>query len=251
MKDYNLGLMQPGEEREVNVFGDYVRNIGEGQIKIVARNLDKSVKAFSTVLGAGGWRSPESEYNHWLVTNNSSIVIAVSVLIGKGEAGESEVQINANVNTRAANLTLDGNQFYSGYVYNSISTYFSCMAFLNPIGSGIKTYINLLKLSAFGAEMRMSIANTAELAAGGMTGSYGSVKNKQRGGADGKTDHRIGINLTAVGAEIGVIPTDSAGTPTPLDFGNSPFELSEDEALVLHPNVKNTRNAIYAEVFEQ
>jgi hypothetical protein len=98
MKDYNLGIMQPNEEREVNAFGDYLRNIGTGSIKVVARNTEKSVKSFDSVLGSGGWRSPESTYNHWVVKNNSSVAIAVSVLIGKGEAGESNVQINADVN---------------------------------------------------------------------------------------------------------------------------------------------------------
>jgi hypothetical protein len=134
MKDYNIGILQPGQTEEVNVFGNYIRNIGAGSIKVVARNTQKTAKAFSTILGAGGWRSPESEYNHWTVTNNSSFSLPVSVLIGKGEAGESSVQINADVNTTVSNKSINGDQFIAEFSY--IPLVYGELQLWNPVNSG-------------------------------------------------------------------------------------------------------------------
>ena len=252
MKDYSLGLMQPGEEREVNAYGDYIRNIGVGSVKIVARNLDKSVKAFSTVLGAGGWRSPESEYNHWVIKNNSEVAIAVSILIGKGEAGESQVQINADVNslTRFDNLTKGNNQYFIGSVNTALPGFFTVLALLNPTGSGVVGYIDKLRINADGDDMHLGVATEAELIAASILGTVGFVHNKIMAGADGQCDFKTGFSNPIPGNPLAIIPTDSAGTPTSLDFGNAPIEVNEGFAFVISPRSSNIRNTSYLEMHE-
>jgi hypothetical protein len=141
MKDYSIGILQPGQTEEVNVFGNYIRNIGTGSIKVVARNTQKTVKAFSTTLGAGGWRSPESEYNHWTITNDSNISLPVSVLIGKGEAGESEVKINADVTTKNKVVSLDKRTFLLQIGRSSAAGYYQNGLVWNPPQSGINVLI--------------------------------------------------------------------------------------------------------------
>jgi len=139
MKDYNLGILSAGQTKTVNALGNYIRNIGQGSLLVEAVN-DKaqSVKAFKTVIGAGGARSPESDYTQWQITNNSIIAIDVSVLIGKGEASESEVQITADVNaqTVSKNQTAEGNQYTFNCDYTGADNW-KHMQLFNPVGSGV------------------------------------------------------------------------------------------------------------------
>jgi len=135
MKDYNLGIIQPGESKPVNVVGNYIRNIGQGSIKVSALNNKISVKAFDTVIGAGGSRSPVDVYTTWQVENNTAVAIAVSVLIGEGEATESEISISADVNsiTEPRNLSANGNQYTGAITHQPAGI--PNMQLWNPVGS--------------------------------------------------------------------------------------------------------------------
>ena len=157
MKDYNLGMLSAGQSKTVNALGNYVRNIGQGSVLIEASNdKAKAVKAFKTVIGAGGSRSPESDYTQWHITNNSVIAIDVSVLIGKGEASESEVKISADVNANIVNnyrddISLIGAAFSSKLLIGGVTNYMvdalpaevvGTAQLWNPVGSGKKLLID-------------------------------------------------------------------------------------------------------------
>ncbi len=236
MKDYNLGLMQPGEEREVNAFGDYVRNIGTGSVKVVARNTEKSVKALSTVLGAGGWRSPESEYNHWVVKNNSAVAIAVSVLIGKGEAGESEVQINADVNalTRFDNLSKDGNRYKGGHTAIGSAGLYGYVALVNPAGSGVVLWCSTLKTSCPNGKVFIEYDPAFPTGVGFLdwTTLIPFKHSKILGNSNGKGKIYSSGTSGIAGSAIAYIPTDTAGSMTPFDYKNAPFKIPPGYALM-------------------
>jgi hypothetical protein len=255
MKDYSIGILQPGQAEEVNVFGNYIRNIGTGSIQVVARNAKKTVKAFSTVLGAGGWRSPESEYDHWTIKNNSSVALPVSVLIGKGEAGENSVQINADVNalTRFDNLTVDGNRYHNGGVYVAIASSYSIIGLVNADANNKKALITDLSVSGYGANVEIYKATTAEMSViSPFSGSpYGNAKNKVFGGADGVARIQKGVNTGKVGTLQASIPTDSAGNPFTIKYGNSPIEVSPGYGLLLIPSLQNNAISAYMNFWEE
>lgn len=252
MKDYDKGILQPGESVEHNGVGDFIQNIGTGSIKVVAKNLNKAVKQFSTVIGAGGWRSPESEYDHWVITNNSTVALPVSVMIGKGEAGESKVQINADVNalTRPDNLTKDGNRYFGG---NDIpaggADNYGQIGIYNPVGSGVDVFIDVLRLCNYGSPLAFRKFDSTDLASF-FTNSFTS--NKNIAGAVGNARfYYQWFTSIRIGSEISVsISTDTYGTATPLDFNNSPIKLSEGVGINFIGDT-NKQMTVFGELYEE
>ena len=189
MKDYNLGTLNPGQTREINAAGDYVRNIGQGSILVEAANdKAKAVKAFKTVIGAGGARSPKSEYTQWQITNNALVAIDVSVLIGEGDASENDVQISADVNSisETKNKTNDLTQFVDGG-FESDPSGFVAGVLLNPVGSGVVANLNTMK----GSATALNIVNTfrvteAQVTAAGVPLLTKQGANKYLGAPDSK-----------------------------------------------------------------
>jgi hypothetical protein len=252
MKDYSIGILQPGQTEEVNVFGNYIRNIGTGSIRVVARNTQKTVRAFSTVLGAGGWRRPESEYNHWTVTNNSSVAVAVGVSIGKGEAGESEIQINADVKTTPANLTKDqGSRFIASDSATSVTSYYSHLGLYNPPGSGIKTYVKKIKFNALN---NLAHIKTMTQADHDLLGWFTSRKGKSKsiGGGTSKTliesDFLSSVPIGSYWAR-GIIG-DANGAYTDFDFEDSPIEIPEASGIVFAGSATNVGVSAILEFWE-
>ena len=242
MKDYNLGIIQPGESAVVNALGDYVRNTGTGSIKVVARNLDKPVKALSTVIGAGGWRSPESEYNHWVVTNNSAVAIAVSILIGKGEAGESAVQINADVNalTRFDNLSKDGNSWQIGASIISAPANYSHIALYNDPVSTVRCILKRFKVSGFGGDIAICHSTGLVGFSIGADFLYNKDLSITRSKFAGKVHSYNSLNASKIGDIIGAIPTDLNGTPAAQDYKSEPVIVAPGDAFILRNETLNT-----------
>lgn len=241
MKDYNKGILQQGESVIDNNFGNYIRNIGTGKIKVVATNTKKTVKAFSTVISGGGWRSPESEYNHWVITNVSGVALPVSVLIGKGEAGESEVQISADVNalTRFDNLTKDGDRYIGGYLNQAAVDVYSHVCLWNKSGSGVDLQVNSLRVnSVSGAfSLRHHNSNVGFL---DWTALVVMKHNKDISLDNGAATINSYGGAALLGTQIAYAPADLSGAVTAFDFKNAPFKVPPGNALIVSPTQQNS-----------
>lgn len=247
MKDYNLGIISPGESKPLNVVGDYIRNIGQGSIKVTALNNKKSVKAFSTVIGPAGSRSPKDEYTTWQIENNSSVAIDVSVLIGQGEATESEVKVSADVNalTRSDNISTDLRSFMKGYFDGAQVGEFSNMALYNPAASGKDVVINDLLVNHGSQNVNFGYLTT--FPAGTYFETDNSIYcNKFLGKAgpsaklytmlSGFTSAYINANIY----KITPVPTDSSTGVTSFNFGAEPYIVPPDHMFFIYGGTENT-----------
>lgn len=146
------------------------------------------------------------------------------------------------------NLTKDGNRYFSGYIQNAISSIYSGLGAYNPVGSGVVAYVSSVRVNAFGAEVVANRIDSSNLSALGVIRKF---DNKKLFSASANTDFVVVVsNTLSIGSEVARMPTDTAGTPTSIDFKNSPIELEPGEGLIMLSSTTNNKIAGYFELFE-
>ena len=247
MRDYKLGILNPNESREINAPGNFFRLAKADSAVEVTAHGDGDQKPMRTEVKPNGKRKPDEIYTRWQVKNISTVAQEIVVTIGIGDADESQVQLSAD--TRFSNLTKDGNRYFSGYIQNAISSIYSGLGAYNPAGSGVVAYVSSIRVNAFGSEIIANRIDTTNLAQLGVIRKF---DNKQLFGAPANTDFVVVVaNTLSVGTEVARLPTDSAGTPTAIDFKNSPIELGEGEGIIMMSSTTNNKIAGYFELFEE
>lgn len=184
----------------------------------------------------------------WTIYNENNIDIDVEIQSGVVFYDENRTSGDINALTRYDNLSEDGNQFISGYNIPAVASTYSVIAFYNPPGSGIKTNIRVSRLCAYGnvISIRYIVDNDWALLT-----DLAPARNKILGGPDGKTRLGSGNLFSYIGLQRAQLSTDTYGTPTANDYGNSPIILNEGVGLCFLVMALNSQMTAVIECSEE
>lgn len=168
----------------------------------------------------------------------------------------SSVVGDVNALTRNANLTEDGNQFFCGDNSQANISNYSSVCIVNLIGSLEQVFINHLKVWAIGGDARMRLMDDfATDGAAYISILRRSASNKDLSAADSASVEvgRDNLSASAQGVALNnnTILSSSNGAPTEIYFGNSPIEISPNQALIISGTAINSEIGAYFEFSEK
>lgn len=165
--------------------------------------------------------------------------------------GYDEAKIIGDVNAlvRFDNLSSAGNEYFAGNLLSAGVGLYAQTGFYNPVGSGVVSYINGLRLNADGVQCEFRKFVEADV--GDFLIGF-DVKNKDMAGAVGNTKiYFTNLESAKIGSDLSVgVSTDASKTPTAFDFGSSPIVLKEGYGIVFLPYNTNKTLSVFADISE-